>query len=69
MKKLFIILIVFSAFFYTGTVSAQCSICSKNAMQMGSKPASGLNKGILFLMALPFACVGVVGYKWYKSTR
>jgi len=36
---------------------------------MGEKPAKGLNKGILYLMFAPFAIVGVVGYKWWKSNK
>lgn len=36
---------------------------------MGSKPAEGLNTGILFLMAAPYAIIGFVGYRWYKSKQ
>ena len=46
---------------------AQCSICTKTAMQQGEKPASGLNSGIIYLMLTPFAVVGYIGYRWYKT--
>ena len=36
---------------------------------MGEKPAKGLNQGILYLMFAPFAIVGVVGYRWWKSNK
>jgi len=50
-----------------GTVQAQCSMCTKTAQQLGEKPASGLNSGILYLMAAPFAIVGFIGYRWWKG--
>ena len=48
---------------------AQCSLCTKTAQQLGEGPASGLNSGILYLMMAPFAIVGVIGYRWWKSNR
>ncbi len=48
---------------------AQCSVCTKTASQMGEKPAKGMNSGILYLMLTPFAIVGYIGYRWYKSNR
>jgi hypothetical protein len=48
---------------------AQCSICTKTAQQLGEKPAKGLNSGILYLAFAPFAIVGYIGYRWWKSNR
>ena len=48
---------------------AQCSLCTKTAQQLGHKPAKGLNQGIIYLMVAPFAVMGVVGYRWWKSDR
>jgi len=44
-------------------------MCTKTAQQLGEKPAGALNKGILYLMFAPFALVGVIGYRWWKSDR
>jgi hypothetical protein len=49
--------------------SAQCSICTKTAQQLGEKPAQGLNEGILYLAFAPFAIAGYVGYRWWKNNR
>jgi hypothetical protein len=49
------------------SASAQCSICTKTAMQQGEKPAAALNTAIIYLMMAPFAVVGVVGYRWWKN--
>lgn len=48
---------------------AQCSICTKTAMQQGEKPASGLNSGIVYLMLTPFAVIGVISYRWWKNEK
>lgn len=69
MKK---ILLVFSLIVFTALCTeavAQCSICTKTVAQMGRKPAEGLNSGILYLMAIPYLAVAVVGYKWWKSRK
>ncbi|MEO5651168.1 MAG: hypothetical protein ABIR03_14755 [Ginsengibacter sp.] len=68
MKK---ILLILTIFFLTATVStktnAQCSICTKTVQQMGNKAAQGFNSGIIYLMLIPYAAIGFVGYKWWKS--
>ena len=48
---------------------AQCSVCTKTALQMGEKPAQGLNQGILYLMLMPFVIVGYIGYRWWKGQK
>ncbi|MBM3415896.1 MAG: hypothetical protein FJY20_05510 [Bacteroidetes bacterium] len=55
-----------SAFYIS---SAQCSICTKTAQQLGEKPAKGMNSGILYLAFAPFAIVGYISYRWWKNNR
>ncbi|MCW5914502.1 MAG: hypothetical protein KIT66_07825 [Chitinophagaceae bacterium] len=55
--------------FITSDVAAQCSICTKTAMQLGARPAQGLNAGILYLVAIPYIAIVVIGYKWWKSQK
>ena len=38
-------------------------------MQMGEKPAQGMNSAILYLMMMPFAIVGFIGYRWWKGNK
>lgn len=54
---------------FTVTLQAQCSVCTKTALQMGEKPAQGLNSAILYLMLAPFAIVGFIGYRWWKGNK
>ena len=71
MKKITLIilfsfqLLLFSQF----TVDAHCSLCTKTAQQMGEKPAQGMNSGILYLMMMPFAIVGFIGFRWWKQNK
>lgn len=53
----------------TSDISAQCSICTKTAQQLGEKPAKGMNSGILYLAFTPFAIVGYIGYRWWKNNK
>ena len=71
MKKipLILFLIFHFTFFIIKAGSAQCSICSKTAQQLGDKPARGMNSGIIYLMLTPFAVAGFVGYRWWKNNK
>ena len=70
MKQFYYILAALFLFtVFSLTAGAQCSVCTKTALQMGEKPAQGLNQGILYLMWMPFAIVGFIAYRWWKSNR
>ena len=68
-KSLLILLVVLSSFFMNNTLEAQCSLCTKTAQQLGEKPAQGMNSGILYLMIMPFAIVGFIGFRWWKNNK
>lgn len=54
------------------SVKAQCSMCTLNAensVQNGNTEGRGLNNGILYLLAMPYLAVAVVGFIWYKKYR
>lgn len=55
--------------FTPNALPAQCSLCTKTAQQMGEKPAQGLNTGILYLMIMPFAVAGFIGFRWWKNNK
>ena len=54
-------------------VAAQCAMCratvSSNVVSKESKVGTGLNTGILYLMAIPYVLVGTVGFIWYRSNK
>ena len=70
MKKHFYILtFVFLLTLVPCFINAQCAVCTKRALQLGEKPATGLNNAILYLMLAPFAIVGFVGYRWWRGNK
>lgn len=54
-------------------VSAQCSMCKTQVeaarTEKDAFDPSGLNKGILYMAAVPYLLIGVVGYFWYRNTH
>lgn len=69
MKPLIILLICMLLAAGLTPASAQCSICTRTAQQLGERPAKALNKGILYLAFTPLAIFGVIGYRWWKSEK
>jgi hypothetical protein len=67
MKKIALISLIFLLFLVIGhSASAQCSICTRTAEQLGEQPAKGLNAGIIYLAMAPLAIIGIIGYRWWK---
>ncbi len=64
-----ILLLSVLAIFISTDSWAQCSICTKTASQLGEKPAAALNSAIIYLMAAPFAIIGFIGWRWWKSQK
>jgi hypothetical protein len=69
-KQLLLALVTMMA---VANASAQCAMCRstlENNVSNGDPGiAAGINTGILFLLALPYLAVVVIGILWYKSTR
>jgi hypothetical protein len=65
------LVILVLCFFLAGAVrvSAQCSICTRTAQQLGERPAKALNNGILYLAFTPLAIFGIIGYRWWRSNH
>jgi hypothetical protein len=66
-QRLRILFLSIASVVATIMVQAQCSICTKTASQLGEDAGSGLNAGILYLAAAPFAIVFYIGYRWWKN--
>jgi hypothetical protein len=69
---LFSLALVFS--FASVDASAQCAMCrssveANNSENKLARFGAGLNKGILYLMAIPYVLAGTVGFLWYRSNR
>ncbi|MGB0522166.1 MAG: hypothetical protein ACPGJS_04360 [Flammeovirgaceae bacterium] len=72
-KVLIIIVIIGFGIFLTNDVEAQCSMCRAsvaNSISDGGRTfGAGLNKGILYLMLMPYIVISIIGYAWYKSSK
>lgn len=64
-----ILVLLILTLFISSTIQAQCAVCTKTALQLGEKPAQGLNSAILYLMLAPFTIVGFIGYRWWKGNK
>jgi hypothetical protein len=69
MKKCALVLAFLLYSLFPIEATAQCSICTKTAQQLGEKPAKGMNSGILYLAFAPFAIVGYISYRWWKNNK
>ena len=64
MKK---ILFAVSFFFFLVSGQAQCAMCrAALASEEGGVKAEAVNDGIVYLMAIPYVLVGILGVAIYK---
>jgi len=66
-------LFLFLSLAIVGQSSAQCAMCRRNVetnkMAEKSKVGTGLNKGILYLMSVPYV-IGAIGvFMWVKRRK
>jgi hypothetical protein len=70
-KRIIFFLIVFLLFQLDGV--AQCAMCRttvESTISNGrSNIATGLNTGILYLLAAPYLLVGVIAWMWFRQSK
>jgi len=64
-----LIIAILMLFVFIEQATAQCSVCTKTAEQLGEGPASALNTGIIYLMLIPFIIIFFLGYYWWKREK
>lgn len=70
LRKIFIIALI--SFWILPDAPAQCPMCSMSVesnLKAGGTTGKGLNKGILYLFAMPYLLVGTLGYLWWKNVK
>lgn len=54
-------------------VSAQCVMCKSQVesarQERDDYDVAGLNKGIVYMMTVPYLLMGAIGYAWYRRTH
>ncbi len=72
-KRLILVLsLSVSGWMINGDIAAQCPMCKMSAesnLKNGGTTGKGLNAGILYMLALPYTLVGVIGFIWWKNNR
>ena len=56
----------------TDFAAAQCALCkatAESSLAEGNTSAAGLNVGILYLLVMPYALIGGLGYWWYSNNK
>lgn len=71
LKKMFSVLLLVS--FLSIDASAQCAMCRANAesnlKSNQNMVGRGLNKGILYLLSVPYLVGGAAFFIWYKNRK
>lgn len=52
--------------------SGQCPMCRTAAetnLKNGGTAAAGLNKGIIYLLSIPYILVSTLGFLWWRNRR
>ena len=71
-KYIFLALFILCFLLISTDVEAQCAMCrssvESNITNQSSKIGLGLNKGILYLLSLPYLLIASLGYLWYRNS-
>ena len=72
--KLFVIVLMIGIGMVVSTeATAQCAMCRasvENSISDGGRMfGAGLNKGILYLMLMPYIVIAIIGYAWYRTSK
>ena len=73
-RKIFFVFFLIVAFVFVSQTDmlAQCPMCKMSAEQNlkdGGTAGKGLNKGILYMLTIPYLLVGGLGLLWWKNRR
>ncbi|HET8829516.1 MAG TPA: hypothetical protein VFM79_09240 [Pelobium sp.] len=66
------IICIIALVFVSSSTFAQCSMCQatiESNLEAGGHAGSGLNSGIMYLLAAPYLLVLGIGFLWYKKYR
>lgn len=72
LKLLIVMMVLGIGLAFIEPAKAQCAMCSatvETSNKSGTHQTSGLNNGILYLLAAPYLAVAAGGYLWYKKYR
>jgi len=69
-RLILIVFITLLAMLLFGELAAQCPMCKMAAesnLENGGTAGKGLNKGILYILSMPYLLVTALGIIWYRN--
>ena len=67
------LLVLLGGVLLPASVAAQCVMCKSQVEAARAENDDytpvGLNKGIVYMMTIPYILMGMVGYAWYRRTH
>ncbi len=72
MKRIICVAILMVALSLFQELFAQCPMCriaAESNLEHGGTAGKGLNMGILYMLMMPYALVGILGFIWYKNRK
>ena len=70
--KVLLVCFILSMVLFSTDMYAQCSMCTatvESNLKSGGTTGSGLNGGIMYLLAVPYLAMAAIGILWYKKYR
>ncbi len=69
-RRLLTLLVVLAAVVLAPELAqSQCAMCVTALEQNGGEMAAGFNRGILFLLGMPYVVFGIIGASWLWKRR
>jgi len=68
-RVLAVISVVAVSLWMADVAGAQCAMCVTALEQNGGEMAAGFNRGILFLLGMPYFVFAAIGASWYVKRR
>lgn len=71
-RVLFLLVLVFFVSVSLSELAAQCPMCrmaAESNLENGGTEGKGLNKGILYMLAMPYLLVSTVGFIWWRNNK
>ncbi len=69
-RALPILALVVVLLFLSMGADAQCAMCqatAESSRDAGASAADGINKGVLYILVMPYIIMGTIGYFWWRS--
>ena len=63
------VLVIAGSLWLSDEASAQCAMCVTALEQNGGEMAAGFNRGILFMLGMPYLVFTAIGVSWYRKRR